>query len=89
MLRITFALEVLVGEGSSNSSLIGAASSNFISGLAVRAVALCFSRRPLEVSGDGARYFCTIFGKFKHRIPYRWLLFAALARVWIGGLKKD
>ena len=84
-----FELGMLVGEMSANLSSLGTTPSNFILGLVVRTLARCFFRRPLEVAGNGARYFCTIFGEFKHGIPSNYLLFAASAIVWIGGLKND
>ena len=86
---MTFELLVFVGEVSAKSLSLGTSPSIFILGLVVRTLARWFFRRPLEVSGDGARYFCTIFGEFKHGMPSNCLSFATLAIVWIGGLKNN
>ena len=84
-----FGLGMLLGAMSAKSLSLGTAPSNFILGLVVCTLACCFFRRPLEVAGDGARYFCTVFGEFKHGMPSNCLLFAASATVWIGGLKNN
>jgi len=86
---MTFVLGMFVGEGDSKPSSSDSEASIFILGLLVPTFPLCFFRRPLGVAGNGSRYFCTIFGEFKHGIPCIWLVFAALVMVWIGGLEKD
>ena len=80
---------MFVGAVSAESSLFGTSPLIFILGLVVRTLARCFFRRLLEVARDGARYFCTIFGEFKHGIPFNCFLFAPSAIVLIGGLKND
>ena len=85
-----FVLGVLVGAVSANSSLLGTAPSNFILGLAVHTLARCFFSDGLwklltMVPGISALYLvssnmgCLAIGCF----------FAALAIVWIYGLKSD
>ena len=86
---MVFELGMYVGAALANSLLLGIAPFNFILGLVLCILARCFFSRPLEVTSDGAMYFCTIFGEFKHRMPSTCLLSAALAIVWIGGLKND
>ncbi len=52
-------------------------------------LARCRLRRPFDVAGEGARYLYIVVGLLRQGIPSSWLLFAASAIVWMGGLKND